>query len=232
MRDYLLFIDTEASGLPGKWNLPYSNKKNWPFIVQLAWIIYTPSGEEVKRENHYISNADFNISPQAIKIHGITPGFLASHGEIREVVMEKLAADLDTYKPVLIGHFVELDMHMLGADFYRAGLPNPAAALPTFCTMLATRHYVRNPGVKYLRLGELYTELFGAKLQNQHNALADAEATAASFFELVKKGEITEETLIAQAAHKNKAVQTGLQNWFFFIIISILILLLLTVFLV
>ncbi len=54
MSDYLLFIDTETSGLPKKWGLPYSAKNNWPFSVQIAWVIYTKEGQKVKQENHFI----------------------------------------------------------------------------------------------------------------------------------------------------------------------------------
>ncbi|MEJ6978859.1 3'-5' exonuclease [Pedobacter sp. P351] len=198
MRDYLLFLDTEASGLPKKWNLPYSNSSNWPSAVQISWIVYAKDGTLIKTENHYIRDNDVQIKPSAIKIHGITRDYLNRYGESRKIVMQLFADDLVKYEPLLIGHFMEFDYHVASADFYRTAIPNPFNNLPTFCTMLASSFYVRDPSVGHLRLGELYTMLFDTKLENQHNALADANATAECFFELVKRGDITDEKIDLQ----------------------------------
>ena len=81
MRDYLLFIDTETSGLPPKWDVPYSERDNWPYSVQIAWVIYTKDGQEIKKENHYVKDNDFEISPAAFRIHGISKAFLQEHGK-------------------------------------------------------------------------------------------------------------------------------------------------------
>lgn len=204
MRNYLLFIDTEASGLPQKWNLPYSDNSNWPYSVQISWLIYTAEGEEVKRENHYILNDNIEIEASAIKIHGITKKILQQKGQKREVVMEALASDLAKYNPLVLGHFMELDYHLLNADFYRAGIKSPLLHLPIFCTMLATTHFVRNPKCRYLRLAELYNMLFNRKLENEHNALVDAKATAECFFALLKRGDIKEEELECQKKEEEK----------------------------
>lgn len=204
MRSYLLFIDTEASGLPKKWNVPYSQNDNWPFIAQISWVIYTPDGKEVKCRDYYINNDDFKSTSSAIKIHGITDEIRKTKGEDRTEVMAALAADLYQYEPLLVGHFTELDLHMIGADFYRAGIENPALRLPSFCTMIATKHLVRNPQADYMRLGELYAMLFSRKLENQHNSLADARATADCFFELLRNGDITEQVIEKQQEAMNK----------------------------
>ncbi len=198
MSQYLLFIDTEATGLPKKWNQPYSNTKNWPHIVQVAWVICKKNGEEVKKENHYIINSDFKISAQAKKIHGITPQFLSENGKNRNLIMGFLAHDLHTYNPMMVGHFVELDLHLLNADFYRTGIANNLKNLPVFCTMLASAKYVQNYGVDNLRLAELYTLLFNKKADNLHNALGDALNTAECYFELIKRGDITDELIEKQ----------------------------------
>lgn len=199
-----MFIDTEASGLPKKWNVPYSQEDNWPYIVQLSWLIYTREGKEVKRHDYYIRNNDFKSSASAIQIHGITEEFRQQKGEERATVMSILAADLCQYAPLIIGHFTELDLHMIGADFFRTGIENPALDLPSFCTMMATTHFVRNPQMKYVRLGELYSTLFQRKLENQHNALADAKATADCFFELLKNGDINDLKIASQQVEMEK----------------------------
>jgi DNA polymerase-3 subunit epsilon len=201
---YLLFIDTETSGLPKKWDQPYCNNDNWPYAVQISWIVYTSDMVEVKRQDHYIKDNDFQIAPSAFEIHGITPEYLLQYGEWRKDVMTMLANDLTQYEPLVIGHFIELDLNIAGVEFYRTGMPNPLAHLNSFCTMLATTQMVQNPQVKYLRLNQLYELLFNKPLNRQHNALADAEATAECFFEMLKQGQITEDTITEQAVYQEK----------------------------
>jgi DNA polymerase III subunit epsilon len=222
LRDYLLFIDTETSGLPARWDLPYSEKDNWPFSIQIAWVIYTKNGQEIKKESHYIKENDFQISPAAYKIHGISAEFLRQNGEAREKILNLLLADLTKYQPLVVGHFMQLDYHMLGADFYRIGQANPLQDLPRFCTMLATSKYVSNPQSKYLRLDRLYAVLFQEKLENQHEALIDATATAACFFEMMKMGDIDAEIISRQQqAQSKKRNAAGLGSSTILLVVSL-----------
>jgi DNA polymerase III subunit epsilon len=228
VRDYLLFIDTETTGLPRSWQEPYSDQDNWPFSVQIAWVIYTKTGELVKRESHYIKDQDFDISPAAFRVHGISRNFLLRHGESRQDIMRLLAADLTQYQPLVVAHYMQLDYHMLGADFYRTGIDNPLEKLPVFCTMLATARYVSNPRAKYLRLNRLYYILFNRELENQHEALADAQATAECFFEMLRLGDIREEQIRKQQpllkGGKSGALQRGcLLTFFACIVLTIII---------
>jgi DNA polymerase-3 subunit epsilon len=229
VNDYLLFIDTEASGLPVNWHQPYSVEGNWPSAVQVSWLIYTRDGHEVKREDHFILNTDFIITPKAMEIHGINPGILAVKGKPRKQIMQLLADDLNQYQPMVVGHFIQLDYHILGADFYRAGIDNPLLTLPVFCTMLATTQLIWTPMPKSLLLGDLYAFLFYKPLLNQHNALTDAEAAAQCFFELLKRGEISEKLITKQqkeAGIKNLK-QTPLKFFQLFIPLIALILIVL-----
>ena len=125
MNEYLLFVDTETSGLPKDWNLPYSAKGNWPHIVQVAWEVYTRDGQKIKAENFYITASDYEIHPVSQRIHGISEDFLQEHGLPRSTVMQRLYDDLLQFKTLVVGNFMHLDYHMLGLGFYRAGLDNP-----------------------------------------------------------------------------------------------------------
>ena len=190
MKDFLLFIDTEASGLPKNWNLPYAAPGNWPHAVQVSWIICSKEGTKIKEQNHYVSNNDFEISPSALRVHGLTKEFLRQNGKPRGELLAMLSADLHEYQPMIVGHFIELDYRVIGADYYREAIDNPMENLPTFCIMIASKHLQQNPYKKLLRLGDLYELLFRQPLLFQHNAMADATATADCFFELVKRSEI------------------------------------------
>ena len=228
MREYFLFLDTEASGLPKKWNQPYSNSANWPSAVQISWLVYKSDGTLVTTENHYISEKDIKIQPSAIKIHGITHDYLAKHGESRKSVMQCLAHDLVEYQPLVIGHFMEFDYHVASADFYRAGIDSPLENLPSFCTMQASAMYSRDPAVTHLRLGELYTTLFDEKLENPHNAFEDAKATAKCFFELLSRGDVNDEKIeLQQSGVRGPRLFKDL-SWMIFAIIIILLVILIS----
>lgn len=198
MSEYVLFVDTETSGLPTDWRQPYAVAGNWPHIAQLAWVVYTRDGRRVKTENHYLQIPAGVMSRASQRIHGLTPEFLQEHGEAAAPVMQLLHDDLLRYHPLVVGHFMELDFHMIGAGFYRVGLPNPLGELPTFCTMTTTARFVRHTRQRYLPLGELYQRLFGRPLRRQHNAAVDAEATADCFFELWRHGDIDDAALAGQ----------------------------------
>lgn len=198
MEAYFLFIDTEASGLPVNWALPYSAEGNWPYAVQISWLIYDQQQNLVKKEDHYISVDGFTITWEAEKIHGLTVDFLNKNGKSRDEVMQLLATDLLQYKPMIIGHFIRLDYYILSAAFYRSGMANPLHGLPVFCTMVATRRLTRNVVTRHLRLEELYRLLFNAELEYQHNALNDAQATADCFYELLRNSEISTKSIQEQ----------------------------------
>lgn len=225
MSDYFLFIDTETSGLPKDWNAPYSAKGKWPFIVQIAWLVYTRTGKLLKTENHYIRDSDYEISSTSRNIHGISSALLKEKGKERKEVMALLQQDLIHYEPLLVGHFMQLDYHMLGVGFYRAGIENPVPALPVFCTMELSATFLSDSHKKHLKLGELYERLFHHSLEQQHNALTDAQATAACFFELRKRGDITEKVIARQQEEiQLSRKKTGCALPLVFIVIFILML--------
>ncbi|WP_439696716.1 exonuclease domain-containing protein [Mucilaginibacter sp. AW1-7] len=198
LNDYFLFIDTEASGLPLKWDLPYSADENWPHALQVSWLIYDKHHTLIKQQNHYIGSEGIHITPAALVIHGLTPEFLAINGKPLTEVLQLLTADLQQYQPMVTGHFIRLDYYLLGAAFYRSAMENPLNTLPVFCTMVATTHLVHSSLTRHLRLEELYYMLFNTNLQHQHNALHDAQATAACFFELRNRGEIPDKSIRQQ----------------------------------
>jgi len=198
MHQHFLFIDTETTGLPKKWTSPYASITHWPSAVQISWVVCNRDGEELKRANFYINNNDVPIRAEAQKIHGLDAAYLSKHGTPRQAALQALMRDVEQYQPLVVGHFVLLDVRVLGADFYRCALDTPLDKAPLFCTMRASARYVRKPWMKYLRLNELYEELFNRKLPRLHHALTDAEATAACFFELMKRGEIDERAIARQ----------------------------------
>lgn len=199
MPEYFLFLDTETTGLPRRWDRPYSEEQQWPCIAQLGWAVYTTEGELVKTDQAYLRIPAQRMSAAAVAIHGLTPEFLQAQGQAPEAVLGRLLQDLESYRPRVIGHFLRLDFHVLGAAFNRAGLANPLPELPQFCTMAAT--WPPLPGShhrRHLRLNELHELLFGEPMVRLHDAYIDALATARCFFELRRRGLVSAEKLTGQ----------------------------------
>lgn len=192
LKKYLLFIDTETTGIPKRWNLPYSEITNWPSAVQISWLIFDENKNCIKKENDYVDENDLKVSSESFKIHGISKDFLKKNGQSRKSVLLQLSEDIKTYNPLIIGHFTEFDIHTLSSDFYRAGLKNPFQQSHFFCTMLKSRDYVNRPEIDCLRLPQLSEYLFDESMERCHDAMIDAEMTAKCFFEIEKRGELSE----------------------------------------
>lgn len=195
MKKYLLFLDTETSGLPKKWDRKYTASDNWPHVLQLAWIIFDEEMQEVKRSNKYIYEPLIPISPAAEQIHGLTPPFLMKHGEKKKDVLRKLSHDLKKYRPQVIGHFLSFDIQVLCAEYFRCNLPIPFSGITYFCTLLHSKIYVRNPNMVHLPLPLLYEALFSETPKNIHNAEKDAAITASCFFEMKRRGELSDQDI-------------------------------------
>lgn len=198
MQNYLLFVDTETSGIPQSLGAPINQLDNWPFVLQMAWQVYDKSGNLIKKENHFIYEEDIFIQKSSIKIHGITEEELKAKGEDRKMVMKLFTNDLRHYKPLIIGHFVEFDSKMLQVAMFRSGLKNIVKDYPHFCTMRATSEYSRFPNHNYPKLEELYQGLFGERMDRKHDAAMDVEVTSKCFFELLKRDEINDQLITNQ----------------------------------
>lgn len=166
----------------------------------MAWIIYDENFKEVKRENHYLKNCNISISKNALKIHKITPEFLQVNGEQKEQILLKLADDLYLYKPLVVGHFIEFDFHILNAEFYRIGKANSLNHLHFFCTMKASAPYVKNPTITELKLNKFCELLFNEEPKNLHNAIYDVINTSKIFFYLYNLHQSNTESFLHQFA--------------------------------
>ena len=183
MDDFLLVIDTESSALPKKWNAPFNQVDKWPHVVQVSWLVYRWDGTKIKQEDHYIRRSDYGIDPSSRAIHHISDELLLEKGESRDIVLELLQKDLDQYRPIVIGHFVELDYKLLNVEFCRIGKnKSPLEGLPLFCTMLASVSLPYMETNRQMRLADLYYYLFAEEQPFPHNALYDALATARCYF--------------------------------------------------
>jgi len=210
LHDHFLFIDTETSGLPKNWRAPYSKENNWPHILQIAWIIFDSNYTEVKRENHYIKNNNVSINKAAQKIHNITTEFLKINGEPIERVMQLFCDDMIRFNPLVIGHFIELDFHMVNVELNRLGMESIFETSTFYCTMKTSADYVTNSIISHLKLDKFYTILFNEEPEESHNALTDASNTSKIFFHLLQDKKISL-TSIYNQEHTFIKVSDGLE---------------------
>ncbi|MCR4836942.1 MAG: leucine-rich repeat protein [Bacteroidaceae bacterium] len=186
---YLLFFDTETTGLPEDYNAPSSNIDNWPRLVQLSWIITNENGKIIKERDYIIKPDGFNIPHNSSNIHGITNSIALNKGTNLQTVLNEFTKD--AFNAIrLIGHNVDYDIHVVEAELIRCNMNINFEEMCKVCTMKSTVNFCKLPdkyGFKYPKLQELYFKLFGNHFEDAHNSMADVHATKDCYFELVNK---------------------------------------------
>ena len=188
MNNYL-FFDTETTGVPRNYKAPSSDTRNWPRLVQLAWILADEEGNRIHEGNLIVKPEGFVIPTYATKIHGITTQKALAEGILLKDAISMFKADLDLANFV-VGHNVDFDKKIVGAEMVRQGMSDELGRKKSYCTMLSTTNFCKIPGpygYKYPKLQELYKKLFGKEFDNAHDAMSDIEATEQCFWELRKR---------------------------------------------
>lgn len=196
---YLIF-DTETTGLPKRWNAPYTDTDNWPRCIQIAWQLHDDMGRLVESQDFLVRPDGFNIPYDAEQIHGISTELAEEKGVDIQEVLHKFNEALGKAKFV-VGQNVGFDLNIMGAEFHRYQVGNSLQELPVLDTCTEhTAQLCQIPGgrggkFKLPTLTELHQFLFGEPFGEAHNATADVEATTRCFLELVRRKEYTAEQL-------------------------------------
>ena len=185
-----MFFDTETTGVPVKYDVPMSDLKNWPRLVQIAWIVCDEKGNIIESEEHIIKPNGFIIPEDMTSIHGISTEKAMREGkDIKDVL--KSFSKLVNESKIIVGHNISFDVNIIGAELIRAGMECVVQNKSTVCTMKSSVNYCAIPnkynGYKLPKLGELFLKLFGKPLYKTHTAMVDIKATKDCFFELKKR---------------------------------------------
>lgn len=113
---------------------PIARLDNWPRVVQLAWILTDFEGRVISERQYLIQPGRWRMQPGALRVHGITIGHARRHGRPLAEVLNRFALDLLQTDSV-IGHNVQFDQKILGAEFLRVGQTNPLQKRHAQCTM-------------------------------------------------------------------------------------------------
>ncbi|MCK9452364.1 MAG: DNA polymerase III subunit alpha [Bacteroidales bacterium] len=199
-----LIFDTETTGLPNNFNAPVSDSDNWPRMVQLAWQLHDAEGKLLDVANYIVKPDGYTIPFNATKVHGITTEHAKQHGLPLEEVLQKFQEILKQ-TTFLVGHNIDFDIKITGAEFYRLTQENPLASFLKLDTCTETTASLcqlqggRGGKFKLPNLSELHKTLFQTGFDAAHNASADVDATARCFLELIRIGSFTEKELQTDA---------------------------------
>ena len=180
------FFDTETTGIPRNYKAPASDLRNWPRLVQLAWLLADEEANEVASAEYIVKPDGFTIPQDASRIHGITTEMAAQKGVDLKSILTAVTPHIKQAF-VLVAHNVQFDEKILGAEFLRVGYPNLVESKERKCTMQGATNYCRLPGpygYKWPTLQELHMKLFNETLEGAHRALVDVRACARCYFEL------------------------------------------------
>lgn len=195
----ILFFDTETTGLPADFSAPYTDTKNWPRLVQLAWQLYR--GEDLAAEGNAIVFPDgYEIPEAAAQIHGITTAKAWMEG--KGVIQVLRGFEKVVYQSeLLVAHNYWFDFPIVAAEIVRSGgYAEGFAQKPWYCTKDESADLCKLPKLKdYYKntsqyktpsLDELHQFLFGEPIagrETYHDAMIDVRATARCYFEMQRR---------------------------------------------
>jgi DNA polymerase III subunit alpha len=190
-----LIYDTETTGLPRNYEAPITDFENWPRVIQLAWQLHDANGSLIEAKEYIVRPDNFTIPYNAAKVHGISTELALREGEELKIVLEQFIDALSRTK-VIVGHNIDFDLNIIGAEFLRCGFENFLEGKTQLCTKLESVEYCALPGgrgggFKWPNLAELHKKLFGEEFPDAHNAAADVMATTRCFMEMIRLGIIT-----------------------------------------
>jgi DNA polymerase-3 subunit alpha len=207
----ILVVDCEATGLPVSWDKPASDVDNWPRIIQIAFELFTETGETLVRRIALIRPDGWRIpdkeyfmeqgesEAEAIKKakfwidNGYETAISELAGEPLKPVLQEFTKLYDECDFMLC-HNVSYDKNVISAELHRYRVSIKKGPKPDFCTKLEGEEICKLPGkipgkYKWPSLNELYNHLFGRDFEGSHDAGCDIQATKECYLEIMLRRE-------------------------------------------
>jgi DNA polymerase III epsilon subunit-like protein len=183
----VLVFDTETTGLPTERNPSVNDVEKWPYIIQLSFILYdTETIDIIVCKDHIIRLDDsVYISPESIKVHGITRSQSMRKGI---PLMEALNDFNNALKQAdwVVGHNISFDKRMIMAESNRLKIPQHftyehGKGKKEFCTMTNAVKMCKIEAIsrtgrsyyKYPKLHEVHEYLFQTTPTGLHDSMGD-----------------------------------------------------------
>ena len=191
----VLVFDTETTGLPKSRYGKINDSSNWPYVMQLSFIVYETETNRVLKEGDYIIDIPetVDISPESIAIHGITRIKCNRDGiKMKQAIMEfkKWLNIAD----VVVAHNMEFDKKMLMVECARNKIMHEFYNNKAYyCTMKNSVNLCKIEAIskkngekyfKYPTLVELHKFLFNETPKNLHDSFIDILICFRCFYQL------------------------------------------------
>lgn len=206
-----LFFDTETTGLPRLRNAPPEDFSNWPYIIEIAWLLIDEEGLQVTG-GHYIVKQNVSIPKEATSVHHITTTEMLLKGVSPKEVYSELVEAVEATE-YIIAHNLDFDMPIIECELLRNGFDKILFSKKQYCTMKGGRDFctvydragrIKNPKLSEL-FGNLYFDNPYLKFEGTHNALGDTNMVHRCFIKmkelepsLLEKGHYADEVPITQ----------------------------------
>ena len=201
----ILVFDIETTGLPKDMKGDIKDSTNWPYIVQISWLVYDDAIKSiVSLHDHIIKLSDNKQIPiESTKIHGITNEKMLNEGvSINQILSGTTAANssdfLKDFKDcqILVAHNIKFDINIIQAELFRNFKINPLQDHNKieYCTMKYGKSitkiwkqskYYDGLYLKPPRLSELHEKLFAMTPTNLHNSMVDVWACFRCFHHMI-----------------------------------------------
>jgi DNA polymerase-3 subunit epsilon len=194
---FLLFADTETTGLPAKGAYSNPHHPETPHLVELCAVLTDQLGFCVARLHRIIKPEGYEIPKQASDVHGITTQMAMDNG----VPLWQAIWELDRLvnrASELVMHNHQFDRLILKASHLRLGIPHGFRRAKKVCTMMLSTKICKVPhangrgGYKWPTLAEAYRHFFNEEVDGAHGAVADATACMRIYFHMLHNGLIHE----------------------------------------
>lgn len=205
----ILAFDTETTGFTVK-HLP-STAAEQPNLVQLAALLIDPASWRTMQSVNLIIKPDLDaagkpkwvVPDQAARVHGITTDIAMMYGvPLRTAV--SCFTNLRRVSKATLAHNLEYDRIVMQAAIHRCGGDASLLEFPVvnYCTMRLGEPICKLPATvrmvnagmadkfKAPNLQELHQFFFGAGFEGAHDALADIDAAARCFREMVARKQV------------------------------------------
>lgn len=205
----ILIFDTETTGLPKTKNIGPDSLNLWPHIVQLSYVIYDVSFNEIVEQKDFIIRVPDNVEipEESYKLHGISKQISQEKGIDIKDALSWFYFHLKNVSK-LIGHNVSFDINMIKVEtlriIYNEFTPPQLTKMFKYdfhyftnyndiictlqdsiklCNIQAIDKFGK-PYLKYPKLVELHEKLFDTTPNNLHNSLNDILITLRCFMKL------------------------------------------------
>ena len=179
-----LIFDVETTGLIKRDKK--TGKKNYPYVVQLSWIVYDSDNRMVEKEKDYVIRLpEYVLIPKECEeVHGISNRRMRAEGQNVKVVLNYFSKDLNQCD-MLVAHNITFDTSVVYEELKRNEMYyslKKLSQIRRYCTMHMGKNICcierknKETGEIYYKkpkLIELHECLYKTTPKNLHNSLID-----------------------------------------------------------